>query len=63
MSQGVNSQGVEYTEIAEKVYHCRYYIGEGVEIEKTFFQITASALKRISLSDMLKKDIRRHKKK
>lgn len=65
MSQGVNRHGVEYTQLDEKTYHCRYYIGEGVEVEKTFFQLTAEALNRISLSDLLKKKSsnRLHKKK
>lgn len=53
MKSGVNEHGVQYTQIGESDYHCVYYIGEGVEHQRTFFEITLAKIKKIDLAQIL----------
>lgn len=53
MKVGVNDHGVQWIKDGTK-YHCTYYIGEGIELSKTFDNVKQSFIDKLTFEDLTK---------
>lgn len=53
----INENGVTCY-IRGKECHASYYIGDGVELEKTFFNLTTEQINKLDFTDLMKEENR-----
>lgn len=51
MSSGVNDNGVQWIKEGN-TYYCTYYIGEGIELSKTFVDVSQAFIDKLTFEDL-----------
>ena len=51
MKVGVNDNGVQWVKDGS-TYYCSYYVGEGIELKKTFINVKQSFIDKLTFEDL-----------
>lgn len=51
MKVGVNQNGVQWIKDGS-TYYCSYYVGEGIELKKTFINVKQSFIDKLTFEDL-----------